>query len=120
MIGFIQLTVFVIAVLVLPVCYSTLCGTMREQRVPNPPRVAFFFLFSTVGGWLLSFAAAPSGITAMCLVLVMTAAPFFLLLSSIDLAMQPERTKFHRIAMWLGFAYSAIATLVFVASVLLH
>jgi hypothetical protein len=118
--NFIRLALLVIAALVLPICYVWLCGVMRERGIVRPPRVAFFFLFGTVGGWVLAFMLSPSGLTATCIVLMMTAAPLALLLSSIYLAIRPESTPFHRVAMWCGFAYCAIPALGFITSMLFH
>lgn len=117
---FIRLALLVVAALVLPIGYIRLCDSMRERDVPRPPRVAFFFLFGTVGGWVLAFMLSPSGLAAMCIVLMLSLAPLAMLACSTYLAVQPERTSFHRFAMWSGFAYCGILTLGVITAMLVH
>jgi hypothetical protein len=116
----IRLVLLVIAALVLPIAYVWLCRVMRKRCPARPPRVAFFFLFGTIGGWVLAFMVSPSGLTAMCIVLLMSAAPLALLLSSAYLAIRPESTTFHKVAMWGGFAYCGITALGFISLILFH
>src|SRR3954452_23434311 len=104
----IRLILLLVAVLGLPIGYAGLCARMRDGGVLNPPRFAFFFLFGTVGGWVLGLMLSPSGLTAVCGLLMLTAAPLALFVSSLSLAIQNERTGFHRFAMWSGFGYIGI------------
>src|SRR4051794_21906637 len=94
---------FLISLIAWPGLYFLLLDEMSEKQVPRPPRVPFFFLFGTTGGWLIALALSPSGLTAMCIIPLVTMAPLSLLVSSIWLALRPERTVFHRVAMWCGF-----------------
>jgi len=99
---------FSVSLLVCPAVYFLLLGAMHEMQVPRPPRLPFFFIFGTLGGWLLALALSPSGLAATCIVFLMTAAPLSLLVSSVWLAVRPEHTVFHRVAMWSGFGYPLV------------
>ena len=106
-------TLWTTAVVILPGCFWLLYGVMCELEVPRRPTLPFFFVFGTVGGWLLAFALSPSGLAANCVVFLVTAAPLALLSSSVYLAVRSERTLFHRVAMWSGFGYPVALGLMF-------
>ena len=114
----IQLTLFLLAVLLLPAGYARLLNRMKKRGIARPPRLAFFFLFGTLGGWALALLLSPSGLAALCILAMLTAAPLALLVSSIFLARQPERTRFHRFAMWAGFAYCSLLALGMLAGIM--
>jgi len=116
----IRLVLLVVAVLGLPIAYFRVCNSMRERAIPRPPRVPLFFLFGTVGGWVLAFMLSPSGLAAMCIVLMVSAAPLAVLISSAYLALRSERTLFHRVPMWSGFAYCGILAAGVIAAMLFH
>lgn len=97
-------TLLTIALVGWPGCFWLLYGVMCELEVPRPPTLPFF-VFGTIGGWLLAFALSPSGLAASCVLFLVTVAPLALLASSVYLALRPERTVFHRVAMWSGFGY---------------
>jgi hypothetical protein len=101
------------ALVLLPMGYYALHSHMRDSDVPHPPSLQFFFLFGTVGGWLVAIMLSPSGLAATCVLLLLTAASLALLISSLHLAIRPERSVYHRIAMWGGFVYPAILVLVY-------
>ena len=100
-----------LAFLVCPAAYILLCVRMRRAGVQRPPYAPFFFAFGTAGGWMLAFALSPSGLAAMSLVFLATLAPLALLVSSVYLVRRPERTAYHRVALWSGFAYPALLAL---------
>jgi hypothetical protein len=101
----------VLALGVCPMTYIGVCVKMRKAGVARPPYVPFFFVFGTLGGWMLALALSPSGLTAMSLVFLATLAPLSLVVSSIYLVTRPERTRYHWIALWSGFTYPALLAL---------
>jgi hypothetical protein len=101
----------VLALLVCPAAYITLCVRMRRAGIQRPPYIPFFFVFGTVGGWMLALALSPSGLTAMSLIFLATLAPLALVVSSIYLVAGPERSSYHRIALWSGSTYPALLAL---------
>jgi len=92
---------------------------MHGAGIPRPPVVPFFFLFGTVGGWLLALSLSPSGLAASCMVLMITAAPIAVLASSIYLAIRAECSIYHRVALWSGFAYPAILVIFVIVAALI-
>ncbi|WP_035601433.1 hypothetical protein [Haloferula sp. BvORR071] len=94
-----------LAAMIFPVAYALVLRRMNRAAIPRPPRLAFFFLFGTLGGWALAFLLSPSGLAASCMLLLIIAAPIALMVLSILLATRPERTCFHRFAMWAGFVF---------------
>lgn len=98
----------VLAVFVCPIGYLSLLIIMQESSVPRPPVVPFFFIFGTLGGWLLSFSFPPGLLLVLGSLSLLTAAPVALLASSVFLSVQPERTLFHRVAMWSGYGYAIL------------
>lgn len=97
-----------LALLVCPAAFVTLCVRMRQSGVQRPPYVPFFFVFGTVGGWMLALALSPSGLAAMSLIFLVTLTPLALTASSIYLVTRPERSTYHRVALWGGFTYLAL------------
>jgi hypothetical protein len=98
----------VLALFVCPAAYIALCIWMGAASVQRPPYLSLFFVFGTVGGWMLAFALSPSGLAAVSIIFLVTAAPLALLVSSIFLAIRRERTIYHRVALWGGFTYPAL------------
>jgi hypothetical protein len=101
----------VLALLVCPAAYIALCIRMRNSGVTRAPYLPLFFVFGTVGGWLLALSISPSGLTAACLIFLGTFAPVALLASSLRLAARPERSCYHRLALYSGFGYPALLAL---------
>jgi hypothetical protein len=97
----------ILALAIFPIAYVVLCARMKKA-VPRPPYAAFFFLFGTVGGWSLALALSPSGVTASCVVALVTAAPLALLISAVLVSQQKERSIYQRVAQWAGFGYPAL------------
>lgn len=60
---------------------------------------------------MLALALSPSGLTAMSLIFLATLTPLALIVSSIYLVVQPERSSYHRFALWSGFTYPALLVL---------
>lgn len=94
-----------------PIAYLALVFRMRNQKIVKPPIAPMFFLFGTVGGWILAFTLSPSGLTAMCIIFLVTIAPIALFLTSLGLTFVKNRTIYHQISMWGGFSYPAILAL---------
>jgi hypothetical protein len=97
-----------LALLVCPAAYVTLCVRMRRSGIQRPPYVPFFFVFGTVGGWMLALALSPSGLAAVSLIFLATLTPLTLIASSVYLMARPERSTYHRVALWSGFTYPAL------------
>ena len=97
-----------LALLVCPTAYLILCVQMRRARIQRPPYVPYFFIFGTLGGWMLAMAFSPSGLAATSLVFLATLAPLALVVSSIYLVKQPERSNYHKAALWTGFGYPVL------------
>jgi hypothetical protein len=114
----IQLTLFLLAVLILPLGYARVLVLMKKREIARPPKLPFFFLFGTLGGWIVAYLLSPSGLAALCMAALATAAPLALLASSALLATRPERTSFHRFAMWAGFAYCSLQALGVLAGIM--
>lgn len=113
-----RITLFILSLIACPIAYDLLITAMRERQVLNPPRLPFFFIFGTIGGWLLALALSPSGLAATCVVFLVTLAPLVLAASSLKLAKSPERTVFHKIAMWFGVGYPLALLLMLVIGAL--
>lgn len=110
-----QLFFLAAALLVCPALFVMLIIRMRKQDIVHPPFFAFFCLFGTVGGWFLALALSPSGLAAICCLFLATIAPLSLLGTSIYLAFRPERSVYHRIALWTGGTYAALCAALFLA-----
>ena len=94
-----------LALIVCPLFFFILLSHLRRNQVEKPPIASLFLLFGTIGGWLLAFALAPSGLSAISIVLLTTIAPLALLISSLLLSSLKKKTIYHKIPMWFGFAY---------------
>lgn len=104
----IQLFLLFLALVACPIAYGWILSRMRARAAPNIPVLPMFFLFGTLGGWLLAFALSPSGLAALCTIFLTMAAPTALLASSIDLARLKARSSYHNTAMWFGFSYPGL------------
>jgi hypothetical protein len=94
--------------LICPAAFITLCVRMRKSDIQRPPYIPFFFVFGTVGGWMLALALSPSGLTAVSIVFLVTLAPLALIASSLYLVNRSERSSYHRFALWSGPTYAAL------------
>ena len=92
---------------------------LRAAGVSRVPHLPYFILFAIPGGWSLLFSLVyylPQIRTKELLLCLVAAAPGATTLASINLAELPERTVYHRCALWLGFAYPALVVLLVVAA----
>ena len=62
----------ILALLVCPALYLALCLRMRCLGISRPPYASYFFLFGTVGGWVLALAVSPSGLAVSCMIFLLT------------------------------------------------
>ena len=92
--------------------YVWLCAHMRRRGVDDPPYFAYFFLFVTLGGWLLvvlselfGFWSAMASLGMFYLLLV---SPF--IAAAIGFFLYPDRTDsvFHRWAVRLCIVYAVV------------
>ena len=113
-----NLILTVVALIGLPAGYLMVCRAMRRRGISDAPFVPFFLLFGTAGGWVLAYLLSPSGLAAICLLFLASAAPLTLLIASILLARRSVRTPFHRFAMWAGFAYCGFLAVIAVGGLL--
>lgn len=106
----------VITVIGCPVGYVLLNHAMRKAKISRPPTLSFLFIFGTIGGWSLAIALSPGGLAAICTIILVPSLTIALLISSIYLVVRPERSRFHLIAIRVGFSYVSLLIL----SVLFH
>ena len=91
--------------------YVWLCVRMR-RATPEPPYLTYFFLFATVGGWLLIVLTELfwvwSGMASLGTFFLLLVSPF--LAAGFAFFMYPERTDsgFHRWAVRLCVAYACV------------
>ena len=111
-----QLFFLAAALLVCPALYVMLIIRMRRKAVMHPPEFAYFCLFGTLGGWFLAVALSPSGLMVICVLFLGTIAPVSLLGTSIYLVRRPERSIYHRIALWTGGTYATLCTALLLGS----
>jgi len=79
--------------------YALLCRRMNRAMIRMPPTIPFFFIFGTVGGFLLIGAFSPSIITILALPLLLFA-PISLIGSLIYLFRCRPLTGYHVAAVW--------------------
>jgi len=91
-----------------PIAYAWTLRRMRLRGIPNEPPRALYYVFGTIGGWLLTLGISPSPFGVVCGLLMVTAAPLVLFISSLRLASLPNRSGHHTFAMWFGFAYPVL------------
>lgn len=101
--------VLLCALVACPIAYIALLNRMRRNGISRPPVVPYFFQFGTLGGWFLAMALSPGGLAAICAIFLWTFGLISVLTSSIYLITQPERSIYHRVAIWGGlFIYPAL------------
>ncbi|RBP40532.1 hypothetical protein DES53_108239 [Roseimicrobium gellanilyticum] len=110
----------ILALLVLPACYLALCYRMHRTGITRPPHVPYFFLFGTVGGWLLALALSPSGWTATTIISLITLAPMALLTSAWWLRSRRTLSIYHRAAFYGCVGYPGIVSALLCVGTLLH
>src|SRR5690242_3659748 len=102
-----------VALLACPAAYAWVCDGMSDSRIERPPKIPLFFVFGTLGGWVFAGSMSPSGLAAMALFFLFTAAPLALFFSSLYLMGRPERSIYHRVAIWFGFGYAGLLAMGF-------
>lgn len=88
-----------------PIAYAWTLRRMRARGIPDDPPRALYYVFGTIGGWLLTLGLSPSLYGAVCGLLMVTIAPVVLFVSSLRLASLPARSGYHSFAMCFGFVY---------------
>jgi hypothetical protein len=106
----IQHALTVIALVVLPILYLSLCVWMAVERVWWFTYVSYFIVFGTFGGWIFAFAMSPSSLTAASIVFLITVAFLSCVVSSLILLRRKNRTRFDSVAMVCGFSYAGLGT----------
>jgi len=59
-------SLFALGLIACPVAFVAVIRRMRAKGITRPPMVPMFFLFGTLGGWLLACGLSPSGLAALC------------------------------------------------------
>ena len=96
---------------------------MGESRIQRAPYLPCLILFGIPVGWLafMSLVYYLPVISAKAhLVVLAVIAPGVTLIASIYLAELPERTAYHRWALWLGFFYPAMVVLSVIAATIIE
>ena len=94
--------------------YVWLCLHMRQRGVLEPPYLTFFFLFATLGGWLLVALTALfwswSGIASVGAFYLLFLSPF--LAAAVAFFMYPQRSDsaFHRWAVRVCVGYACVVS----------
>jgi Mn2+/Fe2+ NRAMP family transporter len=92
--------------------YALFCRLMNAQHVPEPPYLAYFFLFFTFGGWLMVLLTAYfwkwSGMASLGVFYLMWFAPLMAVAIGIVQYSKRRDSAFHRWAMWICFGYTVI------------
>ena len=91
-----------------PVTYFVLCLWMVKRGACWLCYPAYFFLFGIIGGAFIALGLSPSGLAAICVLFLVTAAPVGCLCASVGLHLRRARGRFENVAMVLGYAYSGI------------
>ena len=112
-----MLVLFPVAFPILPLVFAWYCWYMKRDLPELSPGayfflvVAYFFIFGTLGGWILAFAFAPEPLFFVFVLAMVTLAPIVLMGSSIALLFVKNRSAYHSTAMFLGFGYSLLLVL---------
>lgn len=104
-----------LALIVVPLSYIALCIRMKSYQASRLCYAAYFVLFGTVGGWCLALGLSPSGLAAMCIIFLGTAAPLACLASSLTLQFRSARTRFEKVAIIGGYTYVGFLATWFIA-----
>jgi hypothetical protein len=109
------MTIFLVSTIFIGV-YIALLISMRRLNVVHPPDVHFGFLFLVAFLWVIQPLTPHNRLVGGILFSLILVAPTVLLLCSTLLFRRPERTVFHKLAMWGGWLYFlAAVALVIVA-----
>jgi len=101
-----------------PLAYIGTCIWLSRRRVHWWAYVAYFVLFGIVGGACLALALSPSGLTALCIVFLMTAGPVGCLACSVGLQMRRSRSRPESVAMIVGYCYAGLLAVLWVSGLL--
>ena len=106
-----------LAWIILPGMFVGICVLMNRARVPNPPYLVYFAIFSSIGSLLMGLTLETSPLMALCFYYSLMAAPILLVRSFFFLRARNERSLYHRAAMWVSAfcAASLISLLAFLA-----
>jgi hypothetical protein len=93
------------------VCYIWLCARMRSQHIPDPPYITYFFLFVTLGGWLMILLTALfwfwSGMASIGALFLAFISPIIASVFAFALAGVRSDSVFHRWAFRISLLYAA-------------
>ena len=110
-----KIILLAVSLAILPALYLALCHWM-EKTVPDPPRMAFFVIFGSIGGYLLLCALvmpSPVGVVVVLAFMILAyAALFFVMISTIQAR---PRTGFHLAAAGISGLFVA-APLILIAA----
>ena len=85
-----------------------MCIWLFRRRAHWLSYIAYFVLFGIIGGACLALALSPSGLAAMCMLFLMTAAPVGCVACSMSLHMLRDRSRSETVAMTLGYCYGGL------------
>jgi hypothetical protein len=101
-----------------PLAYIGTCIWLFRRRVHWLAYVAYFVLFGIVGGACLALALSPSGLTAICIVFLMTAGPVGCLACSAGLQKRRSRSRPESVAMIIGYCYAGLLAALWVSGLI--
>lgn len=102
---------------VLPTAYVALCIWMAWRRVWWFTYFAYFFLFSAVGGWCLTWPFPNGPILVLGVAFLYSAAVVACLGASLALQFRKQKSLFEQVAMVGGYCYVAVLVVLFVGTV---
>ena len=110
---------FIIALILCPIGYIYVLERMNKKAINNPPRLCLFCIFGTLGGWFLALALSPSGLTATCVVFLVTVSPLALLITSTITLSERRQSIYHKVSAWIGLSYLVLLCLGVITTMLM-
>ncbi len=115
-----QIIFFIIALIILPICYFYVIERMEVKAISNPPRFMVFCIFGTFGGWFLALALSPSGLAAICMMFLLTVSPIALIMTSAVTWSKRKQSIYHRISALIGFTYLVLLIIGIITAVIMR
>ena len=105
-----------LALAVWPIAFMVTCAAMHEQKLDSRPYFRLFVAFGITGGWFLAFGFSPSGMTASCIVFLMTIGFIAALITALSLIGSRKQSKFHAFSFYACATHAGLLMLGFVVA----